>query len=568
MSGSTAGLSLEELRHIGEDTHVPIRSKKLRAVSVYDGIVIGSGPNGLVTAAYLAKAGLRVAVVECNSVAGGGASTSEVTLPGHRHNLHSNFHAIGAGPVTRDLELDRHGLRYLYPEVQHTFIFRDGLSICLYSENQRSADSIARLSSRDARRYAELHRHFGSGMMGKFLRRSLFMPPLEEEELVEHLEAIDPALASEYLSYRSMSLYEAVDATFEDDRVRTVIKLHCHGSAYQDAPGTGHFVLRIVARSGWSGLAVGGSSALASALISVIESEGGDVITDGAVRRIGVEGGRATSVALEDGTRLEASRFVVSSLDPAGTLALAGEEHLGAKTADAMRGYQPATWSLATLHLALAEPPRYLAAQSNPDVARAYGVYFGADSSDELTRSFSDIALDRLPRQLAGNGACNTLFDPTQAPEGRHSAFWWPFAPYAVGDLGASGWDERREELSDRILENWSTYAPNLAQPEVVLGRYLFSPLDIERNIPNMVRGSHHGGAYIPGQIDANRPTPELANYRTPIEGLYLTGAATHPGGSINGAPGYNTANAITEDLGVERWWTPVQASPLPDGSS
>jgi phytoene dehydrogenase-like protein len=524
----------------------------------FDGIVIGSGPNGLTTAAYLARAGFRVGVVERNPVAGGGASTAEVTLPGFHHNLHSNFHAIGAGPVVRDLELERHGLRYLYPEVQHTFLFRDATSICLYADVDRTVTSIARFSKRDARRYRQLHEQFGSGPMGAFLRSSLFMPPLSDDELAERVVAIDPVLGREYLRYRGLSLYRAVDEAFMHDRVRTVIKLHCHGSAYQDAPGTGHFVLRIVARSGWSGLAVGGSAALAASFVAALEVWDGVVLAGRGVTRINIEDGTATGVVLDDGSHLRASRFVVSSLDPAGTLALTGEAAMGADIAAGMRRYRQAAWSLATLHLALAEPPRYRAADSDPDVAKAYGVYFGADSSEELARSFADIAQDRLPERFSGNGACNTLFDPTQAPAGRHAAFWWPFAPYAMDGSGPTAWDVGGDEIGDRILGEWADYAPNLARPGVVLAHHLFTPLDIERHIPNMVRGSHHGGAYTRGQIDGSRPTLELAHYRTPIAGLYLTGAATHPGGSVNGAPGYNTANAIMDDLGLDRWWTSV----------
>ncbi len=528
----------------------------------FDGVVIGSGPNGLVTAAYLAKAGLRVAVVERNPVAGGGASTAEVTVPGFRHNLHSNFHAIGAGPVARDLELERYGLRYVYPEVQHTFVFRDGTSICLYADAGRTAASIARFSPADARSYLELHERFGSGPMGLFLRRSLFSPPLTDDELAERLTG---PLGREYLRYSSLSLHEAVDEAFKHDRVRTVFKLHCHASAYEDAPGTGHFFLRIVARSGWSGLALGGSAALTRALVSVVESCGGTILTGRAVRRVTVVGGAATGVVLEDGVAIGAERFVATSLDPVTNVALVGEEAFGPDVVRRVRDYRWAAWSITTLHLALAEAPRYRAAEANPDVGRAYGVYLGADSSDELRASFAAIERGELPERFSGNGACNTLFDPSQAPAGKHAAFWWPFAPYALADGGASAWDARRDEIAERILDEWSGYAPNLARRGVVLGRHLFSPLDVERHIPNMVRGSHHGGAYVPGQIDASRPTPELARYRTPVGRLYLCGASSHPGGSINGAPGYNAANAIADDLGLERWWTPVEA-PGPAG--
>lgn len=525
----------------------------------FDGIVIGSGPNGLVCAAYLARAGLKVAVVERHAVPGGGCSTEEVTLPGFRHNLHSNFHAIGAGPVTRDLELDRFGLRYLYPDVQHTFIFRDDTAITLHADAARTAASIARFSRTDAERYLELQDRFGR-QMAPLLRGLQFSPPLAEAELADRL---DGPLGEEYEAYRRMSLYEAVDRNFEHDRIRTVFKLHLHASAYEDGPNLGHVFLRIVARSGWSGLAVGGSASLARALIAVIEAHDGRVIAGNGVRRIELRGGRATGVELDDGVVLTADRFVASSADPPQTLRLAGEAAFGPELAERVRAYRWAAWSLATLHLALTEPPAYRAAAFDPDVDRAYGVYFGADSSGELERNFAAIERGELPERFCGNGAANTRFDPSQAPPERHTAFWWPFAPYDLGGDPAN-WDRDREVVAARILDEWASYAPNL-RSGAILGSSLFTPLDIERRCSNMVRGSHHGGAYAGGQIDAGRPVEGLAGYRTPVEGLFLCGAGSHPGGSIHGAPGYNAANVIAADLGIERWWTPV-AMPASSG--
>jgi phytoene dehydrogenase-like protein len=517
----------------------------------FDGIVVGSGPNGLVCAAYLARAGLRVAVVERHNVPGGGCSTEEVTLPGFRHNLHSNFHAIGAGPVTRDLELERYGLRYMYPEVQHAFVFRDDTAITLHADAPRTAGSIARFSTTDAERYLELQDRFGREM-APLLRGLQFSPPLNDDELVERL---DGPLGAEYQAYREMSLYEAVDRNFEHDRVRTVWKLHLHASAYEDGPGLGHVFLRIVARSGWSGLAVGGSASLARALIAAIEAHGGRVIAGNGVARIEVEGGRATGVVLDDGARLHAERFVASSADPPQTLELTGDRWFGPKLAEGLRDYRWAAWSLATLHLALSEPPAYRAAAYDPDVDRAFGVYIGADSSVELERNFAAIERGELPDAFCGNGAANSRFDPSQAPPGGHTAFWWPFAPYDLHGSAAT-WDDERDTVAARILDEWSAYAPNLRS--AVLGSFLFTPLDIERRCCNMVRGSHHGGAYGGGQIDAGRPVPGMSSYRTPVDGLYLCGASSHPGGSIHGAPGYNAANVIAGDLGLERWWTPV----------
>jgi len=521
-------------------------------VDQIDGIIIGSGPNGLVCAAYLAKAGLRVVVVERHVTAGGGCATEEVTLPGFRHNLHSNFHAIGAGPVTRDLELEKYGLRYLYPEVQHAFIFRDDTAITLHADAERTAASIARFSAADAQRYLELQDRFGR-RMAPLLRGIQFSPPLSDAELAER---IDGPLGNEYEAYRRMSLYEAVDRNFEHDRVRAMFKLHLHASAFENGPGLGHVFLRIVARSGWSGLAVGGSASLTRALISVIEGHGGRVVTGRGAARITVRGGRATGVVLDEGTEIQAGRFIASSVDPPQTVRLTGERWFDPQLGARIRDYRWAAWSLATLHLALASPPAYRAATYDPDVDRAYGVYFGADSSAELERCLASIERGELPDRFCGNGAANTRYDASQAPPGRHTAFWWPFAPYELGG-DAENWDRDREAMAARILDEWSSYASNL-RSGAVLGSFLFTPLDIERRCRNMVRGSHHGGAYGAGQIDAGRPVVGLADYRTPVEGLYLCGAGSHPGGSIHGAPGYNAANVIAGDLGVERWWTPI----------
>ncbi len=208
--------------------------------------------------------------------------------------------------------------------------------------------------------------------------------------------------------------------------------------------------------------------------------------------------------------------------------------------------------------MALNEPPRYRAAEFDPDVGRAFNMAFGVDSSDELETIFlDDIENEQLPRRWHGNGACNTLFDPSYAPPGKHVAFWWPFAPYAFGDKGAESWNEHREEVTRQILEEWREFAPNMTE-ENVLATYLFTPLDIERSCITMVRGSHHTIAYVPAQLGGSRPMPELGRYRTPVEGLYLCGSTSHSGGAITGSPGYNCANALADDLDITRWWTPL----------
>ncbi|RJL34112.1 phytoene desaturase family protein [Bailinhaonella thermotolerans] len=521
----------------------------------FDGLVVGGGHNGLTCAAYLAKAGLKVAVVERNAVAGGGCSTEELTLPGFRHNTHSNYHFLEEGPVPADLELARHGLRYVYPEVQHATLFRDGTAITVHRDAERTADSIARFSPADARTWLEMYAEYGErarDLMTSFL----YSPPLTPAELAPRLRG---ELGRDLLSYAPLTIHEAVERAFGHERVQVMFKAFLHIMSLENVPGTGGFLPRLLSRAARLGLPVGGAVSVARALESVIAENGGTVITGRAVERVLVDDGRATGVLLDNGERIAARRFVASAVDAPQTVRLAGPENFGADLAAKVEAYAWARHSLVTLHLALGEPPRYSAAEYDPDVDRAFLVVLGADDSGEMERGFDAIHRGELPERLAGNGATPTLFDPSYAPPGKHVSFWWPWAPYDLGGDPAN-WDAMGEEIGRRMLAEWAEFAPNLRQDGTVLGSRLFSPLDIERHCVNMVRGSHHVGAYEPSQLGANRPVPELGRYATPVTGLFLCGASSHPGGSVSAAPGYNAAGVIAEAVGVEPWWTPVPA--------
>ncbi|HEY7484572.1 MAG TPA: NAD(P)/FAD-dependent oxidoreductase [Streptosporangiaceae bacterium] len=537
-------------------------------MSDFDGIIVGGGHNGLTCAAYLAKAGLSVAVVERNTIAGGGCTTEELTLPGFRHNSHSNYHFLEEGPVPADLELRKYGLRYAYPDVQHATIFRDGRAITVHRDPERTAASFARFSSADAETWRDLYRTYAEEAR-ELVNSFLYSRPLPPAELAGRLGG---ALGADLLSYQPQTLYEAVDRNFESEQVRVLFKAFLHAIAIENVPGTGGFFPRLLSRIARLGVPIGGAATVARALEGVITDNGGTVIAGAPVDRILVSDRRAIGVRLADRRELTAGRFVASAIDAPQTLRLAGPEHFGADLAAKVEAYKWAEHSLAGLHLALDEPPSYTAAEFDPDVERAFLVVLGADSTDDLVRTFDEIHAGRMPDPPAGNGAIPSVFDPSYAPPGKHVAFWWPWAPYDL-DGDPANWDAQQDEIADRMLREWATYAPNLRTggpgQGAVLGRRLFTPLDIERHCVNMVRGSHHVGAYEPRQLGGNRPVPELGQYRTPIDGLYLCGASSHPGGSVSAAPGYNGANAIAADLGIEPWWTPVPppSLPSPDGA-
>lgn len=518
----------------------------------FDGVIVGGGHNGLTLGAYMSRAGLKVCVLEAMPQIGGGCSTQEPALPGFRFNLHSNFYISWANaPLTRDLELDRYGFSTIEPPVQQGIAFRDGTALTIHKNIDKSCDSIARFSKRDAKTYRELHQTYAVAMQPLFASL-MYNPPLTPDAMRDRLSGPQ---GKAFLAFANSDLFAAADNLFEDYRMRALFKVLLHAGAGENAPSSGLALPGMISALTGNALPVGGSVNLPLALARVIEAGGGSVRVNAGVREIVIAGGRATGVTLDDGEMIEADRFVASSLNVPATIAMTGEDHFPAAVHEKMKAWQWGNHSLVSLHLALNAKPDYAAAKFDPDMNRAFNVLFGAEDSAQIEKSFEQIRNRQLPDDLMGNGTCHSQFDPTYAPAGKHVAFWYPFAPYTLED-GPDGWDRRKDEYATRLLADWQRYAPNLSGDNL-LAKWLYTPRDIPRFNPNMVNGAIRMGAFIPSQLGVNRPHPLLADYRTPIEGLYLAGSSNH-GGGANGAPGYNAANVITDDLKLKRTWTPV----------
>jgi phytoene dehydrogenase-like protein len=209
---------------------------------------------------------------------------------------------------------------------------------------------------------------------------------------------------------------------------------------------------------------------------------------------------------------------------------------------------------LFAVNLALREPPRYRAARTRPELNQAFMVILGLERFGQ----FHDIVAAHERGQVPGTvmwGACPTLFDPSQAPAGQHTAFMWEKLPYALGG-DPTTWDAEKENHGRAMLELWSRFAPNL-ESSTVLDSFTRSPLDTERSFPNMTHGDLLIGSFANGQIGYHRPFPGAGQYRTAVHGLYLCGGSTHPGGNITGLCGYNAARTIAADLGLKMWWNP-----------
>jgi phytoene dehydrogenase-like protein len=519
-----------------------------------DGIVIGAGHNGLITAAYLAKAGFKMLVIERNPEIGGGTTTDEVTLPGFRHNLHANFHfGCVDAPWVRDLELHRYGFSYILPQVMIAMTYMDGTCVALHQDPEKTAASIARISKQDAETFRSLHERYAVRLRPLVLRFA-FSPPLPGEEIANRLKGPD---AEALLAYGELSINQAIEQTFEHDKIRNWLRGIIHARTVDfDTPGTGGFFPAIFSGLHRTGLAMGGSLELPRSLVRIIEECGGSIIRGKTVKEITLKSNEAREVVLDDGTRYEAAKCVVSAIDAPQTMNLVGEEAFEDDVVKKLKNWKWGDHTLCTIHLALNEAPKYASASFDPDINRTFNVFMGPETTEGFKENMEELERGEFPTRPMGNGACNSLQDPTYAPAGKHVAFWWPFTRFDLhGD--SANWDGIREEATERLIAAWRGYAPNLTEDNI-LASYVFTPLDISRRNINMGRGAVQSGAYDPDQSGINRPHPTMSSYRTPIKGLYLCGSTTGSGGGMSGAPGHGAANAIAEDLKIKPWWEKV----------
>lgn len=532
-------------------THQPVPSEA-------DAVFIGSGHNALICATYLARAGLRVVALESQPRIGGGLSTEEVTLPLFRHNLHAFFVRLTPSfRIWRDLELSKYGLETIMPEVQNAIPFREGGGLVNYRSVERSVAEIARFSQRDAEAYTRLFDDYRVVVERVIepLRLSAPLAPDEEEALLQRSE-----LGRRYLELTARSAVDLCLNAFESEPLRALLLFNVAVRGYlpvMDAPGTGYVFLMALTNCHNGGCVRGGTREAARALASALYDHGGRIATNAKVRRILVEQGRATGVELEDGRVVRARKAVVSNLTCDLTLIrLVDHEHLSPSLRQAAENYQWNTEALFGVHLALREPPRYRGAAEQPALEQALNYAIGYETSGDLLTHMKEIQANAIPRKAAFHGGVPTQMDPSQAPPGYATAFAWQFVPSAPEDGGKARWESLAESYAEEVIEQWRSYAPNLGEAE--LARYVHSPLATELHIPSMLHGDRHHGSYHPANFGYHRPHASLSGYRTPIEGLYLCGAGTHPGGSFTGYPGYNAAGAIGRDLGLDLWWHPA----------
>ena len=538
------------------------------AVQTADVVVVGAGHNGLVAAAYLAAAGLEVIVLEAREVIGGNTVTEELTLPGYRHDSCSSAHVlIQSNPLIRDdeLGLGRYGLSYAHPDPAVVMRLRDGSSLVMHRDPAATAKEIAVRSAQDAQAYLRLHEEWESDLKAPHGRWNAGM--------------LDPgtrAADRRYAELRERSAYAVVHERFADEGVRDFLLWLAFATIQRpDRAGTGILPYAITtgrSRFGWA-MPIGGSGALPRALARLVEDRGGAVLTGRPVEAILVADGRASDVRCAGGEVYAARRAVVSSAHLT-RLADMIEGGAAPDAALAARGAWRPGLTLFAVHLALRAGLRFpltpgAAAGAEGGVARG-GIAAAAGGIGSVAGLTAQIdAFDRGETYAADPWilvVCPSAVDDTRAPDGRATAKLLTIAPYRLA--GGRDWDVERDRYAAALLARAAGRVGGLDDGNVLAVR-AESPADLERRNPHNVGGSCHGGEFVDGDFGhgefgrahssrgefanaGDRPTVPGWSGAALLPGLYPTGATVHPGGSVSGRPGRNTARRVLTDLGLD----------------
>ncbi len=508
-----------------------------------DIIVIGAGHNALVCAAYLAQAGHKVLVIERRHIVGGAVVTEEI-IPGYRFDLGGSAHIlINHTSIVSDLRLAEYGLDYIDLDPLFFAPFPDGSHITIWKDIDRTCQSIAAVCPEDADNYRAFvlkWRKLGEAMV------EVFQNPPTVRSLFQHF-----VLRSGMTRNRALWMNEllrgygqVVNTAFKSPQLRAVVAW----MAAQSGPPPGELFSAPLAL--WhpmyhvSGMRRprGGSGMLTQALAAMIQAHGGTVITDSPVSRILVERGRAVGVTTPHG-HYTASKAVVSGAHLHTTLALLASStppHMAKLAAQTRIGNGIGM----IIRCAMDELPNYTAL---PGVGPQHiALQFICPSVAYLERAYGDYLGGMPAREPALISMTFSAADPTLAPPGKHTLFLWgQYHPYALAS--GESWDDIGQREADKMLSILAQYAPNV--PAALTGQLVQTPLYIERTL-GLLRGNVMHLEMSVDQMLFMRPALSLANYRTPIKGLYLTGASTHPGGGIMGAAGRNAAHVMLRDLG------------------
>ena len=528
-------------------------------MSRYDALVIGAGHNGLVTACYLAKAGLRTLVVEKNDWIGG-AAVSRALYPGFTYSNCSYVSSLLRPEIMRDLDLPRHGLQIL-PYEGGAVLTRDGGHLATYRDHEANRREFARFSKRDAEAYDRYSRDVMRAC--RFIRPLLLRTPPDPTSfrprdlgelafLGRHLGGLTETEILDMIRFWTMSISDFLDEYFENPVIKAYLAVSAIiGTALGPmSPGSAYVLLHhymgdVDGNVGAWGFARGGMGAITQSLAAALRAAGGEIRTGAGVARITVANGRATGVVLQDGTEIAAAR-VVSNMDVKRTF-------LGCVDADALpepflkrvRAFKT-RGSSGKVNIALDGLPRFPALPEGSPCIR--GDLHFTDSIARMEMAYDDWKAGRWSRDPFLDVMIPTTIDPTMTPPGKH--FMSVFVQYAPPKLedgaGPRDWtDADRDAFGAAVLDQIAAHSPGFR--DLVLHAEVRTPRELEAEV-GLTEGNIFQGELTFDQLLFNRPVPGHAQYRAPIAGLWMCGSSTHPGGGVMGAPGRNAAAEILRD--------------------
>jgi phytoene dehydrogenase-like protein len=525
----------------------------------YDAIIVGGGHNGLVCAAYLAKAGRKVLVLERRHVLGGSAVTEEL-YPGFKFSVCSYVVSLFRPHIIRELDLARHGMELI--PLECSFLpLPDGNSLCRWADWQETRREIARFSKKDAEVYPE----FGMAMtkMSYFVKALIDSPApdptsLHPKQLLKLLRLgrrfrrLGPDLMHLNMQLMTMSAVDFLDLWFESSVLKAPMSVSGIIGTFLGvrSPGTAYVLLHHYmgeidgAFRSW-GFSKGGTGRISLAIASAAQSFGAEIRTEAPVDRILVENGRAKGVILPNGDEIRA-RTVISAVDPPRTfLTMVGQEHLEPDFAAQIRRYKT-RGSSAKVNLAVDRLPQFTCRPNGTTHLR--GDIAIAPSIDYLETAYDDAKYGDFSRRPYINVVIPSLVDPSVAPPGKHVVSCFvQYAPYRIKE-GPEYWPRRREALGDAVVDTLAEYCPNLK--DSILFRQVLSPWDMEQEF-GLTEGNIFHGELSLEQLLFQRPAAGWSRYKTPIRDLWMCASGTHPGGGIMGAPGELAAKTMLESRAV-----------------
>jgi phytoene dehydrogenase-like protein len=523
----------------------------------YDAVIVGGGHNGLVTAAYLARAGRKVLVLERREMVGGCAVTEEI-WPGYKVSTGAYLTSLMQERIVRELELERHGYQVDAKDPAFFSVFPDGRHFFMWQDRAKTLAEIAKFSKRDAEVYPAYEDQLErlSQVVEELL---LTIPPqfppggiadyIEYLRLAGRMRGLSPKELVALVKIFTQSASEFLDEWFESEQVKVTLATDgvIGANGGPRSPGTAYILLHhcmggVGGHRGLWGFVRGGMGMVAESIASAARAKGVEIRTGVAVERVLVRSGRAYAVVLESGEEIEGGQ-IASNLDPKITfLRLLETRDLPAEFVDAIRKFRIEGTSC-KINLALNGLPEFTSYPGAPGPQHRATMHI-CPSIEYVERAWDDAKYGRPSERPLLELTVPTMYDPSLAPPGKHiMGIFLQYAPYTLRE---GTWDELREPFGDRVISLIAEYAPNIRS--IVEHRQVLSPLDLERRF-GITGGNIFHGEMSLDQMFVMRPVAGWARYRTPVPGLYLCGSGAHPGGGVMGAPGYNAAREILKDL-------------------